>query len=115
MPFLTFLFILFIIFVLPKFIRGFLLMYRLRKQARRMYEQMYGAQQRAEEPRRRKAGWSQPIPHRKKIDSSVGEYVRFQEIETAETVAEHTDAKENTTTTVAVEQQITDAEWEEIS
>ena len=115
MPILTFLFLLFIIFVLPKIIRGFLIVRRVRRQARQMFEQMYGgAQQPQQEPRRRKAGWSSPIPRRKKIDPNVGEYVRFQEISTEETVTQQTDTAGNTTTTVTVEQQITDAEWEDL-
>ncbi len=113
MSFLTFLLILLLVFVVPKIIRAFLIVHRVRRQARQIFEQMYGAQQ-PPEPERRKPGWSAPAPRRKKIDPNVGEYVKFQEIRTEETVEQRTDAEGNTTATVAVEQQITDAEWEEI-
>ena len=117
MSILTLFFILFLIFIVPKIVRAYLIVHRIRGQARKVYEQMYGgaAGADASRPKSRKPGWSAPVPRRKKIDPSVGEYVKFQEIATTETVSQTTDtATGSTTTTVSVEQQVTDAEWEEI-
>ena len=118
MSFLTLLFIFILIFIVPKIVRAYLIVRRIRGQARKVYEQMYGGAAGgadASRPKSRKPGWSAPVPRRKKIDPSVGEYVKFQEIATSETVSQTTDtATGSTTTTVSVEQQVTDAEWEEI-
>lgn len=115
MSLLTFLFLLFVIFVLPKIIRGFLIVHRVRRQARQLFDQMYGAsQQTSPEPKRRKPGWSAPIPRRKKIDPTVGEYVKFQEIQTEETIQQQSEPDGTKSTSATIEQQVTDAEWEEI-
>lgn len=116
MSVITLFFIIFLIWIARPIIRGIFLVHRVRKSARQMYEQMYGgASRQPQEPPRRKPGWSSPAPRKKKIDPSVGEYVRFQEIQTTETVDSHTDpATGDTRTTVTVEQQVTDAEWEDL-
>lgn len=109
------LFIIFLIWLVPKLIRGFLFVNNIKKQSRKVYEQMYNGGQRDPQPRSRKPGWSKPQPHRKKIDPNVGEYVSFQEITTTETSTTSTDpttGKQDTTFTV--EQQVTDAEWIDI-
>lgn len=115
MSVLAFLFILFLIWIVPGLVRAFLLVYRVRKNARRVYEQMYGGMDgHQQEPPRRKGGWSAPNPRRKKIDPGVGEYVRFQEVDT--TVGQHSapSASGERHTEITVEQQVTDAEWEEL-
>lgn len=100
------------IWIGPKLIRGAMFVHRVRKQTRSMFEQMHGTQD--AEPRARKAGWSSPTPRRKKIDPSVGEYVKFQEVaDDADAPSRHSfDADD--TSTYTVEQQVTDAEWEDI-
>lgn len=111
---LTFFLILLFIFFIWPLIRVGLTMNRVRKQARQAYEQMYnqnyggaGAQQQ----RTRKPGWNASATLRKKkIDSSVGDYVPFEEV--SEVSTDRTDSSGRTSFTV--EQQITDAEWEEI-
>lgn len=62
----------------------------------------------------RKGGWSTPAPHRKKIDPSTGDYIRFQEVKTTvETTVEtaQTSADGASRTTITTEEQVTDVEW----
>ena len=64
----------------------------------------------------RKAGWTKARIKKKKIPADVGDYVKFTEITTAEesrTTTEQAGADGNQST-VTVEQQITDVEWEDI-
>lgn len=64
----------------------------------------------------RKAGWTKARIKKKKIPADVGEYVKFTEITTAEesrTTTEQAGADGNQST-VTIEQQITDVEWEDI-
>lgn len=64
----------------------------------------------------RKAGWTKARIKKKKIPADVGEYVKFTEITTAEesrTTTEQAGA-DGSQSTVTVEQQITDVEWEDI-
>lgn len=64
----------------------------------------------------RKAGWTKARIKKKKIPADVGEYVKFTEITTMEesrTTTEQAGADGNQST-VTVEQQITDVEWEDI-
>ena len=60
----------------------------------------------------------QPQPHkpRKKIDSDVGEYVHFEEVDVSVDTTTTTDSSGNrhTTTNIKVEEQVIDAEWEDI-
>lgn len=66
--------------------------------------------------RGRRAGWTRMRPQRKKINKDVGEYVKFTEVKTASTsTTSSTDGGRTRTTTYTEEQQITDAEWEEIN
>lgn len=81
------------------------------RQAQHVYERA----QRGESPFERKAGWSQPHPRRKRIDPSVGEYVKFQEIRlTAEELRERSDGTAEYTRSTYAESQVEDAEWEDI-
>lgn len=83
-----------------------------------MYEQMFGQPYtqpgRGEEPqRRRRGGWSaSPVRKRKKIDPEIAEYVQFQEISVTETEKKASD--DTATRSFTVEQQVSDAEWEDI-
>lgn len=64
----------------------------------------------------RKAGWTKARIKKKKIPADVGEYVKFTEITTAEesrTTTKQAGADGNQST-VTIEQQITDVEWEDI-
>lgn len=114
MSFFGLIFIIFLIWLVPKLIRGFFFVNQIKKQTRQMYEQMYGSQQDASRSRekKRKPGWSTPQPRRKKIDPNVGEYVSFQEVSVSESARTTVDpATGDTHTTYTVEQQVTDAEW----
>ena len=111
MSFGLFIFLIFAIWFIPKLVRGYMYVHRARSQMRDIYNQMYGGGNATADAkqRRRKSGWSSPAKQkRKKIDPAVGEYVKFEEIETDTTT---TDSAGNTTTTHTVEQQVTDVEW----
>lgn len=60
---------------------------------------------------RRRQGWTAPTVRRKKIGKDIGEYVKFQEVETTQTTSS---ANEGTRVKYTREEQITDIEWEEI-
>lgn len=64
----------------------------------------------------RKAGWTKARIKKKKIPADVGEYVKFTEITTAEESRITTEqaGADGNQSTVTVEQQITDVEWEDI-
>lgn len=98
------------VWIVPRIVRGYLFVHRIRKQARSMYEQMYNtAGPQPGNPTKRRPGWSAPAPRRKKIDPEIGEYVKFQEIAVTET-----DTARSEDTTYTVEQQVSDAVWEDI-
>lgn len=65
----------------------------------------FGRRRRREEPK-------QPEPKKKKIDPNIGEYVDYEEVGTVSTYTETTADKGSSR--VVVEQQIVDAEWEDI-
>lgn len=113
-----FLLIILAVWLIPKLIRGFIIINKAQKQVRNIYDQMYNGasdQQAAQTSRERKPGWTAPTRHRKKIDPEVGEYVKFQEIDVKEASETTIDSSTGgTTTSFKVEQQVTDAEWEEI-
>ncbi len=103
------------VWLVPKLVRGYMFIHRIKKQTRTMYEQMYNNDPRARQQQQRSSrrpGWSAPTQRRKKIDPNVGEYVKFQEITVTETTQQSAD--DTSRTTYTVEQQITDAEWEDI-
>lgn len=107
--FLYIILILFLIFILPGLIRGITAIHRFRRQTREAFNAMYGRPQQQE----RKAGWSgNNRQKKKKIDKDVGEYVSFEDITVEQTSETRTDASGSTFH--ETEQQITDAEWEDI-
>lgn len=109
MSFFSLLLIFFLILILRPIIRGYLAMRRMRRQM----QEMFDAARR--DPRQSAGQGSSSTPqqprHEKVYGRDAGEYVAFEEIEASETVA--TEETPEGTTTV-VEQQISDAEWEEI-
>lgn len=97
---------------------------RFKRNARKAYEQMFnqsaGAASSHPDPRKeRKAGWTMsPTTKRKKIGRDVGEYVKFEEIETEFTETSrpaNAGNKASSRTDFKAEQQIVDAEWTDIS
>ena len=108
--------ILLAVWIVPKMVRGYLFVHRLKKQARNMYEQMYNGTGQAASDRRqtRRPGWSAATPRRKKIDPSVGEYVKFQEITVTGSETPQAESADKRDTPYTVEQQITDVTWEDI-
>lgn len=110
----TFLFLLFLIFIVYPIVAALIKINRFKRQARRAYEEAYGRKSgHGSENRQRKAGWSDDAPKRKKkIDPDVGEYVKYEELE-----VERTYTESSTSTRIQysqTEQQISDAEWEDI-
>lgn len=120
MSFLELFVVAFLILFVWKLIQAYLIVRKAREQARKIFEQMYGGadtSQTAADREQRKPGWSTPAERKKKIDPEVGEYVKFQEIsvaETTETTEKSGSTTTTTTTTTVVEQQVIDAEWEDI-
>lgn len=83
----------------------------VRKQAEQFYTGMFGQQQ----PRSGRQNRNNPPtqPQKKKVFSrSEGEYVEFVEIQETETDAEQ--RKKNINVTYKKEEQVTDAEWQDI-
>lgn len=98
------------IFVIWPLIRVAIAVNRVKKNARQAYEAMYGQQ--AERPRQRKAGWSTPeTAKKKKIDRNVGDYVAYEELPAEPATGNGT---RQTPRQGSTEQQIVDADWEEI-
>ena len=85
----------------------YVLPWLLRRQIRKTFGFDPRNPQRQEQPRPRQP---EPPVAKKKIDPTVGEYVEFTE--TVETTTRHT--AEGEETSVRVEQQITDVQWEDI-
>ncbi|MDE5635984.1 MAG: DUF4834 family protein [Muribaculaceae bacterium] len=110
-----FILILIAIWIVPKLIRGYMFVHRIRKQTRRMYEQMYnnGFGQGDTSGKKTSDNYSTQGSHsqrrRKKIDPSVGEYVSFEEISDTRTTSQSPHAN------YTIEQQVSDAEWEDIT
>lgn len=79
---------------------------RVKRQA---YESMSGQWQQSQ-PRERKAGWSAAAnPKKKKIDRTVGDYVAYEDL-----AGGTPPPSSDRTRTTATEQQIVDAEWEDL-
>lgn len=115
---LQLLILLLVIFVLWPIARAVWMVYKLRRQARKAFEQ-FGQQQEAyrrrQEAEHRPAGW-QPAPQRKKIiGKDQGEYVEWEEVTvTVETTTTENSSERDVKNRTAAEPQISDAEWEDI-
>lgn len=112
---MAFFFLLILIFILIPIGRVFLAVYKAKRQTQRMWEQYNNnAQAFRRQYQQRSRGYSQPDqpqPKKKKIGRDVGEYVDFEEIAGSST----TQTEQSNTHKEYHEQQVTDAEWEEIS
>lgn len=106
----TFLFLLFVFFIVIPVVRVVITIWRARRQTRRFFDQFRNATGAgASSQTGRKEAPRQPKT-KKKIDPTVGEYVAFEEIKTESTTTD----RQNTTTYTEVEQQIVDVDWEDI-
>lgn len=102
--------LIFLIFILYWFvIRPYLRVRKVMRNAQRQANDFFGGAGAPFGGRTRKAQRQNPSPrrHRKKIGSDVGEYIEFEEISSATTYT-YTETKYET------EEQISDADWEEI-
>lgn len=110
----TFLLLLFIFFFVVPVVRVAYTVYKVRKKMRDAMNGIYGAQQNQNSGGRqqRKAGWSTPDARAKKIGKDVGDYVAFEDLP-AESGAGNT-ASTSERNGIATEQQITDADWEDL-
>lgn len=114
-----FLIALLVLFIFFRYLARPLLLWYLKRKARRYFGQNFGGfDGRPNDDRQRQAhhsGSPQPEEHKKKIDKDVGEYVKFEEISVSESTFAATDSSESSSTErVEVEQQIVDVEWEDI-
>lgn len=83
---------------------------RLRNRARAAY----GDTARQAQPAGRKAGWTTPAPRKKKIERNVGEYIEYEEITITSDTSDTSGSGDHSTRYTAVEQQVTDVEWEDV-
>lgn len=110
----AFFLLLFIFFFVIPLLRVGVAVYKVRRRMRDMVNGAYGARANgapADKPR--KAGWSAPRQHRKKIGADVGEYVKYEEL----TVMSSETADGGSSTRVehfTAESQVVDADWEDI-
>lgn len=111
---LAFLIVVVIFMYLPRILM-WLAAYLVRRRAQKMFGQFTDPSRAARGQSGKKEPEPAPAPA-KKIDPTVGEYVRFEEIEveaqTTETL--HADGTTERTTQVRVEEQVVDVEWEDI-
>lgn len=85
---------------------------KAQRQARDAFSQFTGN---AGQERRRTGGWTGGKKRRNKvIDRNVGEYVDFEEVETSGEAGTKPEAGDTTKSGYKVEQQVVDAEWEDI-
>lgn len=85
---------------------------RVRRQVRDMFGGVNGN---ANSQRQTKTEPQQPKPKKKKIDANVGEYVEFEEVAcTVNTTVQGNTTADCRHTHITVEQQVEDADWEEI-
>lgn len=112
---MTLVLILLFIFIIWPVIRVAWTVHKLRSQARKAYEQMYqqatGQSGRQASGQPRKAGWSRPEPPVKKIHREDGEFVSFEEITVS---AYGKEPRETPRADIKPDQQIEDADWEEV-
>lgn len=114
--------VLFFIFVIVwPLLRMWQIMGNVKKRQQEIYRQMFGDQDNdnpTSGQQRRKAGWDKPdAKRRKKIDPTVGEYVRFQEVDTPPAATSDASAAASADTQTAAdthstsESQIEDIDW----
>ncbi|MDE6267656.1 MAG: DUF4834 family protein [Muribaculaceae bacterium] len=105
--------ILFAYYVILPVVRGLMQLNRMRSNARDFFNSM---NQQAAGARSRDSQPQQPAPKKKKIDPSVGEYVDYEEITVEQTTVNATTTTDgsSSSTSIDVEQQIVDVEWEDI-
>lgn len=106
----TFLFLLFVFFIVIPVIRVVITIWRARRQTRRFFDQFRNAAGAGASSQTGRKEPQQKPRSKKKIDPSVGEYVAFEEIKSETTTTD----RQNTTTYTEVEQQVVDVDWEDI-
>lgn len=98
-------------YVLPR-LAPYILKWMVRRQVRRFEKQMgyraagKGSKETRQQPTTRK--------RRKKIDPTVGEYVKYHEVDATKVTYTETRPDGTTQRVTATEEQVTDAEWEEL-
>ena len=107
---LSFLLILFIVFIVIPILRLLWAGWKLRRRWMEATSGMRDAYRRAAEEAAKKT--KQP-KKKKKIDPSVGEYVSFEELKVETTVTSETTA-DGSSTKIRVESQVEDVTWEEL-
>lgn len=121
----TILLIIILVFFIWPIVRVMLTVNRFKRNARKAYEQMFtnGAgtpPPHRDAPKERKAGWTKPSAAKpKKIGRDIGEYVKFEEIDTEFSASSRTSSTASGSTTATrtdfkTEQQIVDVEWTDI-
>lgn len=94
-------------FVIVPLVRIAIVVHRARKRVREVFGGMGGNAEASDDNRH----YNEPPRKTKIIDPSVGEYVAYEDIIVS---SEETNKHSGTTTRYTIEQQIVDAEWEDI-
>lgn len=110
---MEFVLLIIILFVVWPLLRFYMMLRKAQRQARDAFSQFQGEGK--DGSRQRKGGWSGGRQSRKKvIDRNVGEYVEFEEVEISRDSETKTGSDSRKESGYKVEQQVVDAEWEEI-
>lgn len=107
---MSFLLLLIIIFIVVPIIRVAITFHRLKRNARQAFESMYGRAYSSGNRQADREDVTRP-PKRKKIERDVGEYVAFEELPPNPDAARESASR---SAKAVIEQQVVDAEWEEI-
>lgn len=115
MSFLSLIFLfLFVYFIVIPMVRLFMRVRRGRQQFNDIFSAFGGnpSARTSAQSGGRPGGWNTPPGRKKKFSREEGEYVEFEEVETAS--CSYNPGTGQTETRYTVEQQITDVEWEDL-
>lgn len=114
----SFLLLLLVIFLVWPLVKGWLIVHRIRKQAREAFRR---TEHHAEDERRnhRPGGWSDGTPRRRRrskvFSPDEGEYVEWEEVNVDEHATVDDESRDNTSRAdSAADTRIVDVEWEDV-
>lgn len=118
MSFFGFIIFLVVVFIVIPFLRmlwaGYKLRNKMKKAFREFQEQMQQQQQQAQQNAQNKGWDTKNTNQKKKFDRNQGEYVEWEDVKITESTADNSANTHKKEERIEKEQQISDAEWEEI-
>ena len=118
MSFFGFIIFLIVVFIVIPFLRmlwaGYKLRNKMKKAFREFQEQMQHQQQQAQQNAQNKGWDTKNTNQKKKFDRNQGEYVEWEDVKITESTADNSANTHKKEVRIEKEQQISDAEWEEI-